>query len=202
MQRTADLSANDCPTAVALLRAIYDMVDRLKAWETDRGLDGAVMFQTVRNKLAPAIERREFRTGSKDLDGQASSPPRDVGTGDPADERAEMSGFRTAQGDERYMELQAMLVQLRAAEAHLRERTEAERKTAHALADARNELDTAIATLAQTRGDLNETRSVLDQTRTNLTKVGQEAEQLSNSARLFTRQYLPKLRRHLLRWRT
>ncbi len=225
MQRTATPSGNDYPAAVALLRAVYDMVDRLKAWETDRGLDGAAMFQTVQNKLAPAIERREFRAGPKNVDGLASSPPRDASTDDPearpAAEFIETSGLRTTFRDERPTETQAMLVQLRATEAQLRERTEAERKTALALAGARNELDKAIATarneldraiatardemdkaiatLARTRGDLDETRTALDRTRITLAKVERQAEQLSNSARLFTRQYLPKLRRHLLR---
>ncbi len=37
--RSADPS--DYPTAVALLRAIYDIVDRLKMWEEARGADGA-----------------------------------------------------------------------------------------------------------------------------------------------------------------
>ena len=32
------------PAAVALLRAIYDMVDRVKEWEVERGLDGAAAF--------------------------------------------------------------------------------------------------------------------------------------------------------------
>ena len=32
---------NDYPAAVAVLRAIYDMVDRVKAWEAEQGLDGA-----------------------------------------------------------------------------------------------------------------------------------------------------------------
>jgi len=132
------------------------------------------------------------------------------------------------------MELRAIVVQLRATEAHLRERTEAERKSTLNLICTRNELDDAIVTLAGTRNDLNETkvtlgqtqatlretRVTLDQTRTtlgqtgatlaatretldqsvaNLTEVNLELARLSGSARLFVRQYLPKLRRQFSR---
>jgi GT2 family glycosyltransferase/glycosyltransferase involved in cell wall biosynthesis len=33
------------PVAVALLRAVYDMIDRLKTWEAEQGLDGKTAFQ-------------------------------------------------------------------------------------------------------------------------------------------------------------
>ena len=35
------------PAAVALLRAIYDMVDQLKTWEAARGTDGTALFREV-----------------------------------------------------------------------------------------------------------------------------------------------------------
>ncbi|MBW4091589.1 MAG: glycosyltransferase [Proteobacteria bacterium] len=40
-------TADDTPCAVALLRATYDIVDRLKTWEEERGLDGAAAFRDV-----------------------------------------------------------------------------------------------------------------------------------------------------------
>jgi ABC-type transporter Mla subunit MlaD len=74
------------------------------------------------------------------------------------------------------------------------------------LAAARGELNETIAALTAARhvlgvtcADLDETRRQLDQTRDRLTETSQEIEQLSGSARVFVRQYLPKLRRHLLR---
>ena len=42
------------PAAVALLRATYDIVDRLKTWEEARGLDGNVLFAQVCAELDAA----------------------------------------------------------------------------------------------------------------------------------------------------
>ncbi len=38
---------SDYPAAVALLRATYDIVDRLKSWEQERGLDGTAQFAEI-----------------------------------------------------------------------------------------------------------------------------------------------------------
>ena len=46
--RTRDPAPDGYAAAVALLRAIYDMVDRLKTWETARGLDGEALFAAAR----------------------------------------------------------------------------------------------------------------------------------------------------------
>jgi hypothetical protein len=51
LDRTTDRSPDDYPTAVALLRAIYDIVDRLKSWEEARGLDGEALFRIARDRL-------------------------------------------------------------------------------------------------------------------------------------------------------
>jgi hypothetical protein len=42
--RTKGPMAGGYPEAVAVLRAVYDIVDRLKTWEDERGLDGAAAF--------------------------------------------------------------------------------------------------------------------------------------------------------------
>ena len=39
------------PAAVALLRAIYDIIDRLKIWEEERGVDGAAQFVQLCREL-------------------------------------------------------------------------------------------------------------------------------------------------------
>jgi hypothetical protein len=44
MARCADPAPDGYPAAVALLRAVYDMVDAVKAWEADTGLDGEALF--------------------------------------------------------------------------------------------------------------------------------------------------------------
>ena len=54
---------NDYVAAVALLRAIYDMVDRVKAWETDRNVDGAGAFQARCVELDRAYDELEARLG-------------------------------------------------------------------------------------------------------------------------------------------
>ena len=45
MAQTANEDAGTYPSAVALLRAVYDMIDAVKAWETETGLDGFALFQ-------------------------------------------------------------------------------------------------------------------------------------------------------------
>ncbi len=202
MRRTDDTTGNDYPAAVALLRAIYDMVDRLKTWETDRGVDGSKMFRLAQQTLVPAMDERNHCPAAADPD-----------TG--------------CTGDVQPAETQGMLVQLRATEAQLRERTEAARKTAFSLTSTRNELDVTaamlegtrrelddvratlhrtLATFEQTRTTLHETQSALDETQTalarawaELTSTRREHERLSNSGRVFARQYAPKLWRYLAR---
>ncbi len=61
MARTHDAAPNGYPAAVALLRAIYDMVDAVKAWESERGIDGTALFQQVcehldRDRILPSPE--------------------------------------------------------------------------------------------------------------------------------------------------
>jgi glycosyltransferase involved in cell wall biosynthesis len=62
-EQSRDSDRNDYPAAVALLRAIYDMVDRLKAWETEQGLDGAGLFQARCAELNRAYDELEMRSG-------------------------------------------------------------------------------------------------------------------------------------------
>jgi glycosyltransferase involved in cell wall biosynthesis len=58
------------PAAVAVLRAIYDMVDAVKAWETETGLSGAGVFaqicvaldQVQPNQPVRRAERRKMQT--------------------------------------------------------------------------------------------------------------------------------------------
>jgi hypothetical protein len=48
---------------VALLRAIYDMVDRVKAWETERDVDGTGAFRVRCAELNRAYDELEARLG-------------------------------------------------------------------------------------------------------------------------------------------
>ncbi len=53
------------PAAVAVLRAVYDIIDRLKTWESEEGLDGDASFQAICRELeaeyAVALPRRAVR---------------------------------------------------------------------------------------------------------------------------------------------
>ncbi|MGH7041070.1 MAG: glycosyltransferase [Acetobacteraceae bacterium] len=49
---------DDGPSAVAVLRATYDIIDRLKTWEEERGLDGAAAFREVCATLQTAYVGR------------------------------------------------------------------------------------------------------------------------------------------------
>lgn len=49
--RTRDTTADGYPVAVALLRSIYDMVDRLKTWEEADGRDGVALFRHACERL-------------------------------------------------------------------------------------------------------------------------------------------------------
>jgi hypothetical protein len=52
------------PQAVAVLRAVYDLIDRLKVWEEERGLDGAALFAQVCAGLDAAFGAEEGAEGA------------------------------------------------------------------------------------------------------------------------------------------
>jgi len=47
LSRTRDTSPGSYPEAVSVLRATYDLVDRLKVWEEERGLDAVAEFKRI-----------------------------------------------------------------------------------------------------------------------------------------------------------
>ncbi len=54
IERTRDPDPGGYPAAVALLRSIYDMVDRLKTWEEERGLDGETLLRNTCQRIDAA----------------------------------------------------------------------------------------------------------------------------------------------------
>jgi glycosyltransferase involved in cell wall biosynthesis len=54
LARSYDTTPNGYPEAVAVLRAVYDIVDRLKTWEEERGLDGNALFIQACERLDTA----------------------------------------------------------------------------------------------------------------------------------------------------
>jgi glycosyltransferase involved in cell wall biosynthesis len=67
---TDPCGADSYPAAVAVLRAVYDLVDRLKMWEAAAGLDGAALFRAECARLdaahATALREREQPLASAD----------------------------------------------------------------------------------------------------------------------------------------
>jgi hypothetical protein len=191
VQRTTGQSPNGYPRAVALLRAIYDMVDRLKAWEEARGLDGRRLFRIEQDRLAAAMKQREDPDGGLHLaDRPDASCPIDVagagdlvtvpgadpGTGLAADRNRHDALRPDALRPDalRHMEAQAALVHLRATEAELRERSEFARKTVVSLTEARAELACAHIALATTNATLAGTAASLADTRAALVAKNDE----------------------------
>jgi Glycosyl transferase family 2 len=56
MARTLDDAPGGYPAATALLRAVYDMVDAVKAWEAESGQDGGALFEQTCKVLDDAHE--------------------------------------------------------------------------------------------------------------------------------------------------
>ncbi len=63
VEQTASTDRGDYAAAVALLRAVYDMIDRVKSWEQAEGLDGAACFAATCAELGRAYDALERRTG-------------------------------------------------------------------------------------------------------------------------------------------
>ncbi len=63
LARSASTDGRDYMTAVALLRAVYDMVDALKRWEQQRGRDGHALFQDAIAALYPAAMAQPLSAG-------------------------------------------------------------------------------------------------------------------------------------------
>ncbi len=170
VRQTTPSPSDAYPAAVAVLRAVYDMVDRLKTWETARGLDGAALFRLAQENLVPGMAADEAR--------KITGPSHDQNTDD-------LSGP---------FDKQAALVRLRALEAELRDRTRAARENDAALTLRTTELSEARAALAgagtaltEARTDLilvhaalAETKIVLTNTNATLTDTGAALDHARN----------------------
>jgi glycosyltransferase involved in cell wall biosynthesis len=63
LSRTNATDRGDHAAAVALLRAVYDMIDRVKSWEEAQGVDGPASFAATCAELGRAYDALERRTG-------------------------------------------------------------------------------------------------------------------------------------------
>jgi glycosyltransferase involved in cell wall biosynthesis len=64
VQRSRDVAGDSYPAAAALLRATYDIADRLKVWEEARGLDGSASFQALCGKLDESHRTLRAQSGA------------------------------------------------------------------------------------------------------------------------------------------
>jgi glycosyltransferase involved in cell wall biosynthesis len=62
-ERTGSTDRGDYAAAVALLRAVYDVIDRVKSWEKAEGLDRTALFAAKCAELGRAYDALERRTG-------------------------------------------------------------------------------------------------------------------------------------------
>jgi glycosyltransferase involved in cell wall biosynthesis len=71
LERTGATDRTDYPAAVAVLRAVYDMIDRVKSWEEAAHIDGDAQFARVCAELCEAYDvlqqRRGIRTTAEPL---------------------------------------------------------------------------------------------------------------------------------------
>jgi hypothetical protein len=108
--RTRDATSGGYPAA-ALLRATFDLIDRLKVWEEERGLDGAALFRQVCAELDAAHgDALPVRAGER----RAATPPAEAAASTEAILRANLRDLR-AQHEVQQGKLAQELVGARAA---------------------------------------------------------------------------------------
>ena len=89
--RTRDATPDGYPAAMALLRATYDLIDRLKVWEEERGLDGTALFRQVCADLDAAHgDTPPARVGER----TAAAPPVEAAPNSEAILRANLRDLR------------------------------------------------------------------------------------------------------------
>jgi hypothetical protein len=181
LSRTRNDSPGGYPEAVAVLRATYDLVDRLKTWEEERGLDSAAEFQRVCALLDAdyaalgVVRDRGGETVSATPTLPAALDEHDVLQKRLAEFRARHDVL-TVERDARAAEA----MRLAAVLASLRLRQE---KTQRVLDAERQRAEQATAHLNTLRSEYS--------------LLQREHDLLQGSLRTFMRFYLPRLRRHL-----
>jgi hypothetical protein len=203
LSRTRNPSAGGYPEAVAVLRATYDLIDRLKIWEEERGLDSAAEFQRICASLdseyttCGVMRERQAQTATA-----VPTSPRVVDEHDVL--RRRLAEFRahhdvlTVARDTQAAEATRLASEL----ALLRARQE---ETLRALGAERQRAEQGEASLNTLRGQysaLEGKYSAIEQKCNTVARKYNVLEEkynvLQGSLRAFLRGYLPRLRRHLL----
>lgn len=188
LSRTRNDSPGSYPEAVAVLRATYDLVDRLKTWEEERGLDSAAEFQRVCASLdADYATLRVARDRGGETVSATPSLPAALDEHDVLQRRLvafrarhdELTVERDARAAEA-MRLTGVLASLRLRQDETRRALDAERQRAE-------QAEAHLSTLRGEHGLLRNEHALLQR----------EHDLLQGSLRTFMRYYLPRLRRHL-----
>lgn len=214
---THDVSPGGYPEAVSVLRATYDLIDRLKVWEEERGLDAAAEFKRV----CASLDASYVALGIvRDRDGEtftaAAYSPRSVDEHEVLLRRLAHLRARhdtlTVERDAHAAEATRLASELtslamrhdetrRTADAaRLRaEQAEAEcgRVQAEALAE-RQRAEHAEGRVGLLGEELGALRREHDALRREHDALRREHDVLQGSLRTFLRGYLPRLRRHAL----
>lgn len=216
LARTHDVSPGGYPEVVAMMRATYDLIDRLKTWEEERGVTGAVELQRVCASLDAqylALGLLRDRTGERVT--AAPYSPRAVDEYEVL--RRRLTYFRarhdalTVQRDEWRVQRDELTVQSDANAAEvarlvndLASLAALQNETQRVLDAERQRAEEAEADSIEQRrrreqaeADSIEQRRRAEQDVMRLRTVQREHDLLQGSLRTFMRGYLPRLRRHL-----
>jgi predicted nuclease with TOPRIM domain len=203
LSRTRGASPGGYPEAVSVLRATYDLVDRLKTWEEERGLNAAAEFL----RICASLDAQYRALGVvRDREGEtvtaALYSPRTVDEHEALRRRLTHLRARhdalTAERDSHAAEAARLASELESlAKAHdeTRGAMQAERLRAEqAMAESARAQAEAIAQ----RQRAERTEACLGSLQDELRVLQRDHDVLRGSLHTFLRGYLPRLRRHLL----
>jgi hypothetical protein len=209
LSRTRDASPGDYAEAVSVLRATYDLIDRLKVWEEERGLDAAAEFERICAQLDAAyMALGMVRDRAGELVTAAPYVPRAVDEHEAL--RRRLAHFRvrydalTVERDTQAAEAVRLASELRAlAKTHdeTRRTVDAERERAELAASkygrAQAEIIAQREWAARAEVRLGSLKDELDTLQGQFRALQSEHAVLQGSMRTFLRTYLPRLRQHL-----
>ncbi|MET3914351.1 glycosyltransferase involved in cell wall biosynthesis/ribosomal protein L29 [Variovorax sp. OAS795] len=158
------------PRAVAVLRALYDIIDRLKTWEEEEGINGDEAFQEICRHLDAAYARELPRrqVGTPQIDSSRLAP-----SAEPLSKTPERSA---ATSDARSLEvLRGAIDALRDSLRHVRATAELERASAGAaLSHERQLLAECRDRLTKQEDSLSDLREQLAVRESSLVELGEQ----------------------------
>ena len=216
LSRTRDTSPGGYPEAVSVLRATYDLIDRLKMWEEERGLNAVAEFKRICAQLDAAYMALGIVSNrSGEMVTAAPYVPRAVDEHEVLKKR--LAHFRvrydalTVERDTQASEAARLASELEslAKEHDETQRTvdaQKERAERAAIEYSRAQVETAAqrelamqaeAQLGSLRDELDALHGQLQTLRCELHALRNDHVALQGSMRTFLRAYLPRLRQHI-----